>query len=86
MATTYSQTATGYVVGGFNLPTKKLYDIPDLSSSGIQTGLAQGQANAMQTGDQMLVKNPDGSSSWYTLDAERSTPANPILVAVSARP
>ena len=79
---TYSQTATGYVVGGFNLPTKKLYDIPDLSSSGIQTGVAGGQAVAMQTGDQMLVKRPDGSQGWYTLDAERSTVAVPVLIAV----
>lgn len=84
MATTYSQTATGYVTG--SLLGAKSYNIPDLSSSGIQTGVAGGQAVAMQIGDQMLVKRPDGSQGWYTLDAERSTPANPVLVAVSARP
>ena len=76
---TYSQTATGYVVGGFNLPTTKIYDIPDLSSSGIQTGVAGGQANAMVTRDRMLVKGPDGGLHWYEFDAERSTPTNPIL-------
>ena len=76
---TYSQTATGYVVGGFNTPSTKIYDIPDLSSSGVFTGVAGGQAKAMQTADQVLVKGPDGASHWYELDAERSTPANPIL-------
>jgi hypothetical protein len=76
---TYSQTATGYVVGGFNLSTTKIYNIPDLSSSGIQTGIAGGQAKAMQTRDQVLVKGPDGALHWYEFDAERSTPANPIL-------
>ena len=76
---TYSQTATGYVVGGFNLPTTKIYNIPDLSASGIQTGIAGGQALAMQTRDRMLVKGPDGGLHWYELDAERSTPANPVL-------
>jgi hypothetical protein len=83
MATTYSLKATG-VVSGNSLLTKQIYDIPDLSSSGIQTGVASGggQANAMQIGDQMLVKRPDGSQGWYTLDAERSTVANPILLAV----
>ena len=82
MATTYSQTATGYVVGGFNLPTSKLYDIPDLSLNGKACANDGALVNCCRTGDLMLVKNPDGSQSWYTLDAERSTPANPILIKV----
>ena len=83
MATTYSLKATG-VVSGNSVLTKQIYDIPDLSSSGIQSGAmgGGGQANAMRIGDQMLVKRPDGSQGWYTLDAERSTVANPVLVAV----
>jgi hypothetical protein len=76
---TYSLTATGVVVGGTNLGTNKIYDIPDLSSSGIQTGVAGGQAVAMQTNDQVLVKGPDGALHWYEFDAERSTVANPVL-------
>lgn len=83
MATTYSLKATG-VVSGNSVLTKQIYDIPDLSRSGIQSGAVGGggQANAMRIGDQMLVKRPDGSQGWYTLDAERSTVANPVLVAV----
>ena len=81
---TYSQAATGYVTGSVLGP--KSYNIPDLSSAAINTGNAGGRAVAMQSGDQMLVKGPDGGLHWYTLDAERSTPANPVLVAVSARP
>jgi hypothetical protein len=34
---------------------------------------------SMQTGTHILCKNPDGSRSYYTLDAERSTPSNPVL-------
>lgn len=40
------------------------------------------QQQAMQQGLFFLCKNPDGSSSYYRLDAERSTPANPILIAM----
>ena len=77
---TYSLSATGYVTGP--VLGQKSYDIPDLSSSGVQTGVDDGRKQAMRIGDQMLVKRPDGSQGWYTLDAERSTVANPVLVAV----
>lgn len=40
------------------------------------------QQSAMQLGTQILCKRADGSFGWYTLDAERSTPARPILLAV----
>lgn len=40
-------------------------------------------AGDMQLGAQFLCKNPDGSQSYYTYDAERSTPGNPVLKAVS---
>lgn len=75
--TTYSLSATGYITGPV-LGTKN-WDIPDLSSNNIQTGIAQGQAVAMQQGDLMLVKGPDGGLHWYKLDAERSTATNPVL-------
>ena len=42
-----------------------------------------GMANAMQLNTQFLCKKPDGSSAYYTYDAERSTPGNPVLRAVS---
>lgn len=46
------------------------------------SGTNGGPQNAMRLGTQVLCKNRDGSQSWYTLDAERSTPANPVLKAV----
>lgn len=39
-------------------------------------------ANAMSLNTQFLCKKPDGSSAYYTYDAERSTPGNPVLKAV----
>lgn len=41
-----------------------------------------GMANAMQNGTQFLCKGPDGSQAFYRLDAERSTPSVPVLIAV----
>lgn len=41
-----------------------------------------GMASAMQLGTQFLCKKPDGSSAYFTYDAERSTPSNPVLKAV----
>jgi hypothetical protein len=79
---TYSLSATGVVAGGFQLNTAKIYDIPDLSSSGVMTGVDEGRKQAMRLGDPILVKQPDGSQRWMKLDAERSTGANPILVPV----
>ena len=45
-------------------------------------GLVGSQKLAMQNNTQVLCKNPDGSQSYYTLDAERSTPTNIVLKAV----
>ena len=77
--TTYSLSATGFAVGGMNLPTAKVFNIPDLSAAGIMTGVGQGRHQAMRINDQVLVQGPDGSLHWYEFDAERSTIANPIL-------
>jgi hypothetical protein len=41
------------------------------------------QQSAMRQGLQFLAKGPDGAQRWYTFDAERSTPALPVLKAVS---
>lgn len=35
---------------------------------------------AMQTGSQILCKNPDGSQEYYTIDYERSRPGGPIYL------
>lgn len=44
--------------------------------------LPGGMALAMRLGTPFLCKRSDGSSAYYTYDAERSTPDNPILKAV----
>lgn len=36
----------------------------------------------MQQRTQILCKNPDGSQSFYTVDAERSTDSNIVMKAV----
>lgn len=48
----------------------------------LTTATLGGMQGAMRANTQMLCKNADGSFSWYTLDAERSTPTVPILRAV----
>ena len=42
-------------------------------------GTATGMQGAMMCNTALLCQNPDGSQSWYQLDAERSTPTNPVL-------
>lgn len=71
MTETYSVAQKGQRAD--SAPAVQNVTLPDSSAR------AGGQANAMQLGTQMLCKNPDGSQSWYTLDAERSTSANPVL-------
>lgn len=39
-------------------------------------------AQAMQTGTAVLCKGPDGIERYYEIDAERSFPGTPVLVAV----
>ena len=82
--TTYSLSGTGYITGP--VLGNKDYDIPDLSSSGIVVGTNDqnlgGRQQAMQIGNQMLVKQPDGSLRWMTIDAERSTITNTVLIPV----
>ncbi len=44
--------------------------------------LPGGQQLAMAQGAYFLCKRPDGSQAYYRLDAERSTPALPVLIRV----
>ena len=72
---TYSLKATG-----------KRADETPFEVSNVQigdtAGLVGSQQLAMQNNTQVLCKNPDGSQSYYTLDAERSTASNVVLKAV----
>ena len=74
MAETYSLAATGQLSGSlFAVATEKVGD---------SAGLIGSQKLAMAQNTQILCKNPDGSQSYYTLDAERSLPGAVVLKAV----
>jgi len=90
--TTYSQALTGIPADG-NGPATKSVIIPDLDlngnacspqASGVAGPFAvqAGSQLTMRQGGQMLCKGPDGGQHWYKYDAERSTPANPVLIFV----
>lgn len=74
MTETYSLAITGVRADSPNAVQN--LTLPD---SGARPGAQQ---QAMARGTQQLVKRPDGSSAWYTLDAERSTPSLPVLKPV----
>ena len=74
MAETYSLAATGRLSGSlFAVVTEKVGD---------SAGLVGSQQLAMAQNTQVLCKNPDGSQSYYTIDAERSLPGAVVLKAV----
>lgn len=51
-------------------------------SVGDAAGLLGSQQLAMAQNTQVLCKNPDGSQTYYTIDAERSLPGAVVLRAV----
>jgi hypothetical protein len=71
MAETYSLAVMG--VGAGQKFGQKMHTLPD---SGATPGA---MARAQQLNSRLLCLNADGSQSYFVLDAERSTPANPIL-------
>jgi hypothetical protein len=73
LAETYSLAITG-VPADQTLGVKPHLTLPD--SACVRGGAEQ---NRMSHGTQILCQNPDGSQSWYTIDAERWTRANPVL-------
>lgn len=81
---TYSLGTTG-LESGFSTATKR-QTIPDAaipaSGTTFVTATVGGMAQAMSQNTPMLCKGPDGAFRWFTLDAERSTPAVPVLKAV----
>jgi len=71
---TYSQAVSGARTGApFVVNNYKVGDT---------AGTIGGQQAAMATGNQILCKNPDGSQTWYTIDAERTTAAQVVLKPV----
>ena len=75
MTETYSLSATGR-------RADQTPAVTNFVKIGDSAGLVGSQANAMQNGTPILCKNPDGSKSWYTIDAERSLPGAVVLRAV----
>lgn len=71
---TYSLNIDGYLADQPNVSAKPNYTMPDANA--ITTGAMQ---QAMRLNTPLLVLNPDLSQSYYVLDAERSTAANPVL-------
>ena len=82
MSETYSLAVTG--LRADSQFTAKPLTLPDSACQGLQTSTGAmgllGQAAA--SGGQVFCKRNDGSFGWYTVDAERSTAANPVLKAV----
>lgn len=80
---TYSLGTTGLRTD-FDTATE-IVTIPDAAipaaGTTLTTATLGGMQGAMQANTPLLCKNNDGSFSWYTLDAERSTPAVPVLKA-----
>jgi hypothetical protein len=74
MAETYSLSTQGYAADNTIAAAKPRLYLPDSASQRPDTMHA-----AMALGKQILCQQPDGSQAWYTLDAERSTDANPVL-------
>ena len=74
MAETYSLGVTGKRADqDFAVSTLKVGDT---------VGPDNLHAQSMQLNTQILCKNPDGSQSWYTIDAERSLPGALVMKAV----
>ena len=74
MAETYSLAVTG--VSAQSIDAVKTIDVGDTIG-------ADGKYNlAMRNNTQLLCKNPDGSQTYYTIDAERSTPNNLVMKPV----
>lgn len=82
MTETYSLAATG-LRADYKFAAKPVI-APDSAAGGINASINQwgGPQTTMRNGAQVLCKNADGSQSWYTYDAERSTPSNIVLKAV----
>jgi len=82
MAQTFSQSLTG-INAGARYNTAKTVQIGDLDAAGnaLNSSTAVGaQQGSMARGNQILCKNPDGSQSWYTIDAERTIPGVSVVM------
>lgn len=79
MVQTYSQSVTGINAGTrFTPATVKVGDV-DIAGA-VVGPVAASQGETMRVGTQILCKNPDGSQSYYRIDAERSIPGVSLVM------
>ncbi len=76
---TYSQSVTGLNAGTRYAPASLKVSDSDAAGNAINTHGRSWQG-PMRRGNQVLCKNPDGSQSWYTIDAERSIPGVSLVM------
>ena len=80
MAQTYSQSITGINANArYSTPKTIQVGDSDIASDALTTHGRSWQG-PMSRGDQILCKHPDGSQSWYTIDAERSIPGVSLVM------
>jgi hypothetical protein len=79
MAQTYSQSITGINAGTrYTAATIQVGDV-DLSGDAQRNWAPTVQGNC-QDNDYILCKNPDGSQSYYRIDAERTIPGVSLVL------
>jgi hypothetical protein len=80
MAQTYSQSVTGINAGArYNSPATVRVGDTDLSGDVILNYAPNIQQQCMDN-DYILCKNPDGSQSYYRIDAERTIPGVSLVL------
>ena len=81
MAETYSQSVTGINAGSrYTLKAIQVGDTTLAGSSDVLGTTAPAQGGNMSANNYVLCKNPDGSQSYYAIDAERSVPGVSLVM------
>jgi hypothetical protein len=80
MAQTYSQSVTGINAGArYNTAATLKVGDTDIAGDNILNYAPNIQGNTSDNG-YILCKNPDGSQSYYRIDAERSIPGVSLVM------
>ncbi len=80
MVQTYSQSVTGINAGArYNVPANVQVGDTDIAGDSINKHGRSWQG-PMSRNDYILCKNPDGSQSYYRIDAERSIPGVSLVM------
>lgn len=78
---TYSQSLTGITAGTCYTPATVKIGDADIAGNALN-GLSavRAQQGVMLRGDYVLCQNPDGSQSYYRMDAERTIPGVSLVM------